>query len=257
MKKDPQKERKSILPILQKRRQEDMKARKAAISILLSLIPGSKTALEFFQILFSPELGQRQSEWYDLLGKKMSDEQTRTSAFDITNLARDEEFLSVLIQSSQSAFRTHSEEKRHLLANAVINSALKTGTDSTLQQAFIRFVDELDVLHVRLLAFVSGQQESLYGFEDCPTYAQLRVLFLDAHPDLDISNSKFELLVIDLKNRALLSVSERVDAGSPVFRYRQPRPDSTQIAAGSAYFSGPMFAVSTLGREFIEYISRR
>ncbi len=75
-----------------------------------------------------------------------------TSGFiNVNDLVENEAFVSTTVQASYAAIRAHQAEKLAALRNAVLNSALPTAPNDSLQQIFIKWVDELTVEHLRFL----------------------------------------------------------------------------------------------------------
>ncbi|MBL8754876.1 MAG: hypothetical protein JNK15_16345 [Planctomycetes bacterium] len=70
---------------------------------------------------------------------------------DVDALARNEVFVDFVFDALAAAMRTHREEKRVALRNAIVNSVLPGAPGETKARAFLRFVDELDVAHLLLL----------------------------------------------------------------------------------------------------------
>lgn len=66
------------------------------------------------------------------------------------NLAKNEAFQATFIQASQASLRTADAEKKELLRNAILNSAISP-IDEAQRQMFVQYIDRMTVLHVSLL----------------------------------------------------------------------------------------------------------
>jgi hypothetical protein len=64
------------------------------------------------------------------------------------------------LQATSIALRNHQEEKLEALKNVVVNSVLPSSVDDDLKLMFIDLVDELKVLHLRLLRMLYEPERS-------------------------------------------------------------------------------------------------
>jgi hypothetical protein len=92
------------------------------------------------------EIDKRQSTFLDEVLRGLEDMQVQVS-----NLK--ESFWSTLLYAVDVTRRTHQQEKRDALKNAVLNAAKPTAPDDDLQHIFVKMVDDLTPLHLRLLEF--------------------------------------------------------------------------------------------------------
>lgn len=68
------------------------------------------------------------------------------------NLSNNEVFVTAALHANQIAQRTHQEEKLLALRNAIQNSAF-SNIDENIQLMFLRFIDELSPLHLKILNY--------------------------------------------------------------------------------------------------------
>lgn len=106
-------------------------------------------AVELFQYLIQPPLEHRRSQWMHKVGNRLLELESR--GFNIEELGRNEDFVSVVMHASQIALRTHQEEKREALGNAVLNVAMGQSPHEALQHMFLEWTDTLSVLHLQIL----------------------------------------------------------------------------------------------------------
>jgi hypothetical protein len=106
-------------------------------------------AVELFQLVIQPPLEKRREAWRARVGEAIA--KLEANGIDIESLRENEEFVSVVMQASQIAIRTHQEEKLVMLRNAVLNVATGQTTDESLQTMFLNFVDVFTEWHVRIL----------------------------------------------------------------------------------------------------------
>jgi hypothetical protein len=72
-------------------------------------------------------------------------------------------FWTTLFHAAEVARRTHQQEKREALKNAVLNAAKPTAPDDDLQHIFLNMVADLTPLHIRLLDFILYPQRCARG----------------------------------------------------------------------------------------------
>ncbi len=178
---------------------------KAALNAV-PLVGGS--AAELYDLVVRPGLGRRQQAWMSRVGEAL-DEYRRKGMLTMEGLADNEQFLTVLLQSSQAASRNHQEEKLEALKNAVLNSALPCPLDETLQQLFVQYVDFFTAWHIRIIEL----------FADSPAWFQrngrphpattaaisgsLEQVLLAAYPEMNGQGDLYNQLAKDLHARGL------------------------------------------------------
>lgn len=106
-------------------------------------------AVELFQYVVQPPLEKRRAEWMQSVGERL--ESLESKGLDLASLQVNEQFISVVMEASQSALRTHNSAKLEALRNAVINVAIGHGPEETVQHLLLGYVDELTEMHFRIL----------------------------------------------------------------------------------------------------------
>ncbi|MBP6156780.1 MAG: hypothetical protein KBA62_06010 [Polaromonas sp.] len=106
-------------------------------------------AVELFQYVVQPPLEKRRFEWMTSIGEKLNE--LEENKFDLEKLKNDENFISVMMNASQMALRTHQEEKLDALRNAILNVAKGEAPDESVQHLFLNFVDFFTAPHLRIL----------------------------------------------------------------------------------------------------------
>lgn len=106
-------------------------------------------AVELFQHLVQPPLERRRAEWMAAVGEKLLELESR--GIDIEELGQKDEFISAVMHASQIALRTHQDEKREALRNAVFNVAAGQSPGEALEHMFFEWIDSLSLLHIQIL----------------------------------------------------------------------------------------------------------
>jgi hypothetical protein len=179
-----------------------------AVRAFTSFVPG---ATELFTRLVTPPLERRLAEWRQLI----SDELYRLSQeqdINLDDLQQNDHFIDTVLSATQAAIRTSQEAKREALKNAILNAAIETEPDESLQQMFISFVDEFTVWHLKLLDLFTDPNEWLHrnasSFQSRKgSITSLESLLLEAFPELKGKNDFYDQVWNDLNNRGLTSTS--------------------------------------------------
>lgn len=131
------------------------------MKVALSSIPLlGAAATELFGLIVVPPLERRRSEWMREVGEALSRAHTE-KAIDLEQAANDDYFLDTVLQATRLALCNHQKEKIRALRNAVVNAAAPQAPSGSLQQFFLRLVDEFTVWHLRLLRLFHDPETSL------------------------------------------------------------------------------------------------
>jgi hypothetical protein len=132
----------------------------AVVKLAVSSIPDwGGPASELFGMLTAPLLGKRRDEWFEELRLRLNDLTSKVEGLTIESLARNEDFVSVVVDASQTAIKTHQRKKIEALRNAVLNVAVGTAPATDKQSIFLQYVERLQPLHLELLAYMEDPKE--------------------------------------------------------------------------------------------------
>jgi hypothetical protein len=162
---------------------------------------------------------------------------------DLSELATNEEFLSVLHSATAMALREHDEGKLAALRNAVRNTALEPEANSDLHGMFLRLVEELTPAHMQILAFYKDPPLWVEnGMAGVPPGARPAIPLLAAeNPDV------WQLFSSQLVNRGLLSSSRHTYPNAAAQEIRdQDIPIHSQL---------PGVSLTDFGRRFVAFVT--
>jgi hypothetical protein len=121
----------------------------------LAIIPGLGGAItEVLSLVLAPAVERRRHEWFKELAEVVDRLEAKIEGFKVEDLAKNEAFASATIQASLIAFRTHQQEKRKMLRNALVNIGLGKCPDEDIQHIYLRLIDEFTPSHVKILHFL-------------------------------------------------------------------------------------------------------
>jgi hypothetical protein len=210
----------------------------AGVRTLAGFIPifGS-AAVELLNLIMAPPLERRRSEWMDKVADGLRQLEAKAGV-TIEQLQGNEAFVSTVAQASAAAIRTHQQEKIEALRNAVLNTALPSSLDDSLQQFFLGLVDTFTEWHLRILHLCNAPDD-WFAARGCS--AQILAagkpgeIFEAAYPGLKGKREFAEQIHSDLKGRGLV--------------------DATLTLGGFGLGGRKGLAVTDLGRQFLQFIS--
>lgn len=109
---------------------------------------------EIIALLIQPQITKRRDEWLAGLGAAVARLLQEKNGPTADDLANNEAFTTAVLHATLIALRTHQQEKRRALRNAVLNVAAGTAPSDDLQMIFLDAIDALTPSHLRLLAFL-------------------------------------------------------------------------------------------------------
>lgn len=166
---------------------------------LLSSIPiGGTLITTVWDTVKNNQIERRQEEWKNMIEYRLS-----TLEISINNLGSNENFATCLLKSTELAIKTHSQEKKVYLTNALINSINLNFNETTILM-FLNLIEEYTDLHMIILnffynplSFNSVKNSNLY------TSSPLN-LFYEEYPEFKSQNSLILLISKKLYNDGLL-----------------------------------------------------
>lgn len=177
----------------------------------LGAVPGYGSFLaEAFDRLISPPLTKRREKWMEDMGAAVT---ALESQFSISpeQLQKNDIFIDTVLETTQIALRTSSEKKREALRNAVLNSALSTSPDESLQKIFLSFIDTFTDWHLKFMdvfydpkEYLAKHGKNLSAFST----GSISTLIYDAFPELKGKDDFCELVLSDLYANKLIGINK-------------------------------------------------
>ncbi len=227
--------------------------RAAGSAVLGAAVPVLGEGLaEFFGSYFPSMRKRREDAWVNELRTMVND--LAKHAVRIEDLKDNDAFHDIVCATSLVAMRTHLDDKRTALRNALVNAALPGAPSSVKQHLFVNLVDELSELHLHVLdllfspeAWFTARNSTLpvhrgptgMAFDRSTSEARLEAVLQKAFPQYANEMPLVELVLADLQQRGLTQERDRVDT----------RPLDLMTWCGQhRSFTSP------LGAEFIRFI---
>ena len=175
----------------------------ALIKGAVSAIPIAGSVISEVGNLYLNPLEKRKQEWMNEVCRTIEDIQNRFSRLP-ASLEADEAFISFLYQTTIIAFKNHQQEKLKALSNALVSAADPENVSEDLTFQFIRYIDDLSVTHLKILAGLerhAGQLMRLKKLEQ--VYGQFQSL-----TGLSIDRAMFRSFIQDLDSRLLILIGD-------------------------------------------------
>lgn len=224
---------------------EDLKNSKGdyALSVGKAMIGSvplvGSAASELLSLVISEPISKRRDEWMIKLYEELKTLEEVVNGFRIENLKYNEQFVTVVLNATQLAVRNHSEEKLSALKNACINTALKINTNEDKQLIFLKYVEELIPLDIKILYhFMDPKERCIEKSINISSYfmGSPLTVFYDCNKDGNIDSNLVKMRVDNLISKNLLNN----------FSYNASCTSDGMLSS----------RLSDLGKEFMEYITR-
>jgi hypothetical protein len=177
-----------------------------AIASAIPVVGGPAQVL--LENVFSAPLDKRKHAWLEQLADVITEIQQRMDGLTPEKLATNEAFVTVALQASQIAMRTHQQEKLQALRNAVLNSALPNPPEEDEQFIFLRLIDQLTRWHLRVLVMLNSPDEWMTrnGIPKPNWGAAFVSMFIEhCFPHLPGKQEFYDQIVRDLQNDGLIT----------------------------------------------------
>lgn len=206
-------------------------------------------AVEVASRYFAAPLERRREAWLKELHEVLIELQSQH--VDLSALLDSDDFCNLVVDATASAMRTHREEKRQALRNAITNAGRLGSAGDTKTRVFLRMIDELDVHHLLLLQLL-----------DDPA-AFLMARKMPFPPPANDGITERDSFLMDRSPRSLLSIANSTMRNSLPDELRDIVFDDLKrrgLIDAKTTFSTLCIAdktlASDLGREFIRFISK-
>ncbi|EGQ9099369.1 hypothetical protein J4H24_15455 [Vibrio alginolyticus] len=237
------------------------------IRSIIGLAPiGSGTALEVFNSIWQDPVQSRIEAWMHDITMSLIELQARDESI-IESLKSNDEFLSIFASANQIILRTHQQEKREYLRNAVINSLVNNDVSYDVKHTFMHLVDRMTPSHVVTLKALSDG--IIWGAANAPTEArypyfaskllikslpefQGNHLFLQ-HILTELSDSQFihDIKLLKQPGKDVVQMGSHHNTDSGIIGLEIPVSELTE------YEHNYQTRMTVLGFEFLDFITEQ
>ena len=179
----------------------------AKVAAALAPVVGGGLA-ELIGAVFAAPVEKRREKWLGELATVISELLDKVEGLTPDALRDNEEFVSICFQASQSAMRSHQREKLAALRAAVKNTVVMASIGPSKSSVFVRLVDELLPLHLRILdmyANAEAHRARLQAQDPAASafFPDLASVWDKCYPELPSQDPLVHLAEQDLYSRGL------------------------------------------------------
>jgi hypothetical protein len=157
---------------------------------------------ELFGLAFADPASKRREQILVQMDERLKS--LEEEGYDVNKLAESDEFLSVAMQAYSIALRTHQEDKRIALMNAISNTP-KINIDENEKIMFLNYIDQFNEWHIRILSFLNSPADYFTESNRPNLYMGGKSsILVRAFPELGNRRSFYDQVVKDLKDRGLI-----------------------------------------------------
>ncbi len=168
-----------------------------------------KPVKAFLSLIYTPVYERRMLIWYKQVIAAIKHLRQHHRELEEDVLKLNESFLTTALHAVQIAARTHQENKREALRNAVLNSALPNAPDEDVQLMFLNAIDVFGKWHIKLLDFMSAPFDRI---KEVPRpipgmkgeWVRVMLASWQAFPELGGRQTFVTQVIEDLKNRGFV-----------------------------------------------------
>lgn len=182
----------------------------AIVKAGLSSIPiVGAAASELLQLIVTPPLEKRRSEWMEQIGQKLKVLEEKES-IDLQSLQENEVFIDVVLQCTQEVIKTSEKEKIEYFQNAILNTANGENPELAEIQIFLNFISDFTVWHIKILKLFDEPNEWFVKHnKNVPSFmaAGLSSILDIAYPELKGRREFYDLIWDDLQRAGMHKTS--------------------------------------------------
>lgn len=199
---------------------------------LVEQIPFGGLLTNNIDFLIKPSIEKRREKWLNLIVDSINVLSDRID--NINKMFQDETFITFIINTTQSAMRTHQDEKINMYKNVLINSYVCNNIDGDKKLIFLNWLDNLTFTHMKVLAFMDQPSEFCNNSDGNTMYTIAGIMRM-SFPDFNDNRQIYENIVKDLYYKGLINTDNI----------------SVNMTSSGAFAS----RTTAIGKEFISFVS--
>jgi hypothetical protein len=217
---------------------------------VLGIVPFAGTALgELFSVVIPPSIEKRRNNWMSEVSTVLN-ELMSNNANLINDLKDNEEFISLLLETSQLALKTHRDEKLKLFSQALKNS-INIDFNFFVKETYIRYIEELNPNQISILNFIHRYQDRIKDVDSFQKYYNLLTKgSVGLSPTID---STFDITTVrffmqDLDKKGLILISHSIEELEDLVR------ENDYITTESKKGDLPYIKITQFGVNFLKMV---
>lgn len=216
---------------------------------LISSVPyiGSFVAEMLTMYIPSP-LESRRDKWMNLMMDMLKELIDKDDSL-IERLKNNEEFHTLVIEITQKALCTYSEDKIELY-KCLLRNAILIDTSYYLKSMFIRYVDELHPVQILFIKYINCNKIKLINID---SFSKYYILFSQDNKISNLTIDHMWFFLKDLERRGLIYVSDNLV--HPEFKVAKTH-ERYNVRSKEPILDQPYISINELGIQFLEMIKK-
>jgi hypothetical protein len=179
------------------------------VQAAIDVPPAGGAASRLIDLLATPKLVRRRDNyWFRQLGEAFADHLRRVGDIvtEVQRMQDDDKLITTILVATEVAGRTHQQEKLEALRNACLNVASNTDVDEQYVLVFVRLIDDLTLLHLKVLTYLADPPGfyAMHGLQEQQYMAGSRRRALaDALPEVVADAQTLDLVLTELGSSGL------------------------------------------------------
>ncbi|HAT7956458.1 TPA: hypothetical protein GJ770_03965 [Legionella pneumophila] len=211
---------------------------------LCALIPtyGDINSL-FFKTIIPNSYEKRKNKWYRKLADVVSELQTKVD--NLSEVIKEDQFTTLFIRASITAYKTEHVEKYEALKNVLINSVIELNVNEDMLIVFIDLVDRLTVSHLKILKFINDNPDNIIK---ATSYDSLFEAFTKYNQNRICERYEFNFLFKELERNGLIFISSDIKEFTGI-------NEPILLASESENTAFPNLKINEIGLSFLKFIN--
>lgn len=182
---------------------------------VINLVPHIGGALAvLLESVFSEPIDNRKKKWFEELAKSVNVLSEKIDGISAESLSKDPSFISLSLEATNIALRTHSNKKLKSLNNIIKNSIIIKDVNESKKMIFLRIIGEMTPLHIDLFNFLLSPEEYIkkhskkliFNLNDFGT--SLQAIWSKIQVGENVDHNFNNLIVNDLKAYGLVYIND-------------------------------------------------
>jgi len=216
------------------------------IKQVIDIVPYGNILSEILSEYLPSSFERRKEKWFKEVANRLDELIVKDNTL-VNNLKNNEEFISLLLETTQKALRTHLDEQMNLYACILKNSIL-IDVSYYLKSIFVRYIEELHPVQILFMNYIYLNKDKLFQID---SFSDYYYLFEKDNKILDLTIDSMWFFLMDLEKRGLLYVSNNLNL--PELKVAKTF-ESFNVKCEDPILDQPYISINELGVSFLQMI---
>ena len=213
---------------------------------VIDVVPYGNILSEILSEYLPSSFERRKEKWFKEVANRL-DELIAKDNNLINRLKNDEEFISLLLETTQRALRTHLDEQMNLYACILKNSIL-IDVSYYLKSIFVRYIEELHPVQILFMNYIYLNKDKLFQID---SFSDYYYLFEKDNNIIDLTIYNMWFFMMDFEKRGLIYLSNNLN--TPELKVAKTF-ESFNVKCEDPILDQPYISINELGVIFLQMI---